>query len=110
MTKVYKFPVDDVKMQKGILILGIFLLIIGIIYFGFGVIAYTHITHCSLNQTHIPYLLNGSHSELTNRPYLEDAIGGFIAGVIFSVIGLVLLIVGFKGKSKKEKLSEMRNQ
>jgi putative Mn2+ efflux pump MntP len=32
-------------------------------------------------------------------------VGGFIGGVIFLVIGLVLMIIGFKGQSKKEKKS-----
>ena len=87
--------------------MGIVLLIVGVIALGVGGVAYSHFSY---NQQQIASGLasNNATNQAIVSTQLADAIGGFVGGVIFFVIGLVLMIVGFKGKSKNEKLAEQK--
>lgn len=88
-------------MRKGRLILGILLLIVGIFAFGFGGIAYSRYSSNSLLIASGLASNSAANQSLVNTQF-GDAIGGFLIGVIFFVVGLVLMIIGFRGKSKKE--------
>jgi uncharacterized membrane protein HdeD (DUF308 family) len=92
-------------MRKGILALGTLLLIIGVIALGFAAVAYSHFSY---NQAQISSgnAWNNATNQALLSTQLSDAIAGFISGVTFFIVGIVLTIVGFKGKSKKEKEAE----
>ena len=81
-------------MKKGRVILGIFLLIIGILSLGFGGIAYLHYTSNSEMIASGLAPNNATNTALVNTQF-SDAMIGFIIGLIFFVIGLILIIVGF---------------
>ena len=92
-------------MRKGLLILGIVLLIIGLLLLGFGAVAYSSYSNNSALLSVGLASDNATNQALVSAQF-ADAVGGFIGGVIFFVVGLVLMIVGFKGQSKKEKKAE----
>lgn len=89
-------------MRKGILILGILFLIIGISGLVFGGAAYGSYSHNSnmISSGAVPD--NATNQALVSTQFAL-AMGGLIGGGAFFVIGVVLVIIGFKGKSKKEK-------
>ena len=91
-------------MRKGILILVIILFIIGVLLLGFGGVAYGSYLHNSAQIANGNAPNNSTNNALVSTQF-GDAAGGFVGGVIFFVIGLVLMIMGFKGQSKKEKKS-----
>ncbi len=96
------YPYRILKVKKGTLILGIILLIIGVALLGFGAVAYGHYSYNSTQIANGNALNNATNNALVSTQF-GDAVAGFIGGVIFFVIGLVLMIIGFKGQSKKEK-------
>ena len=87
--------------------MGIILLIVGVIALGFGGVAYSHYSYNS-QQIASGLASNNATNQALVSAQLGGAIAGFVGGVIFFVIGLVLMIVGFKGKGKKEKLAEQK--
>ena len=98
------YPYCILIVKNGTLILGIILIIIGVVLLGFGAVSYVNYSYNStLISSH-----QGSNTP-TNIALVStqfgDAVGGFLAGVIFFVIGLTLMILGFNCQSKKEKKS-----
>ncbi len=91
-------------MRKGILILGIVLVILGVLALGVAGVAYNNYLTETQQIANNPFLDTSANRALVGAAF-ADAVGGFIGGVIFFIIGLVLTIIGFKGKSKKEKMS-----
>ena len=89
-------------MRKGILILGIILLIIGVIALAFGGVAYSHYSYNQQQISNGSALNNATNQALVSTQF-GDAIAGFIGGVILFIVGLVLMIIGFKNKEKDSK-------
>ena len=91
-------------MRKGITILGIFLLIIGFISLVIGAIAYGNY-NTLVNAYGGLGLLSQSYYNQAVSDY-NLGVSGIIAGGIFIIIGIGVTIVGFRGKSKKERKTE----
>ncbi len=86
-------------MRDGIIIFGIILLIIGFISLVFGIIAYGNYT-ALVNAYGGLGLLSKSYYNKAENDY-NVGISGIIAGGIFIIIGIVLTIVGLRGKPGK---------
>ena len=95
-------------MRKGIAILGIFLLIIGFISLVIGFLAYSNY-NTLVNAYGGLALLSSSVYNQAQSDY-NVGISGILGGGIFVIIGIVLTVVGFKAKSKKEKRAEAGKQ
>ena len=86
-------------MRDGIIIFGIILLIIRFISLVFGIIAYGNYT-ALVNAYGGLGLLSKSYYNKAENDY-NVGISGIIAGGIFIIIGIVLTIVGLRGKPGK---------
>ena len=95
-------------MRKGIAIFGIFLLILGFISLVVGFIAYSNYNYLATAYGGLG-LLNKSVYNQAQSDY-NVGISGILGGGIFFIIGVILTVVGFKTKSKKEKRANMENQ
>jgi uncharacterized membrane protein len=95
-------------MRKGIAIFGVILLILGFVSLVIGFLAYSNYNNL-VNAYGGLGLLNQSVYNQAQSDY-SVGIGGIIGGGIFVIIGIILTIVGFKAKSKKEKRAETGKQ
>ncbi len=95
-------------MRKGITIFGILLLIIGFISLIIGFLAYSNY-NTLVNSYGGLGLLSQSVRNQAQSDY-NVGVAGMLVGGIFVIIGIVLTIVGFKAKSKKEKKAEAEKQ
>ncbi len=77
-------------------------MILGLIGLGVGAAAYSSFTYNSHQIASGSALDNATNQALVSSQF-GTAIGGFIGGIIFFVIGLLLMFFGYQGKSKKEK-------
>lgn len=82
------------------LILGMVWLIIGVIALGIGAIAYNQYV---IDSARIAgnFLLNTAANRAVISNYFEDSILGLIIGITFFVMGIVMVIIGFKEKKNE---------
>ncbi len=95
-------------MRKGITVLGILILILGFIGLVVGFVAYSNYSYL-VNAYGGVALLNPSVASQAQSDY-NVGISSILGGGIFIIIGIVLTVIGFKGKSKKERAAEKQQQ
>ena len=83
------------------LILGIFLLIVGVMALGFAGVAYEHYIYNS-QQMGGGWFFNNTTNQLIINEQLADSMIGLLIGTVFFMVGLMFTIVGSKDKIIKK--------
>jgi hypothetical protein len=97
-------------MRKGLVIFGVFLLIIGFLALLFAGLGYSN-DMAVLNSTSGQIgLAFANQTEINQINQTLGTLEGVMAfGGILMIIGAIVSVVGFRGKSKKERQLESRN-